>query len=72
MLRLKPVCGADAPIKSEHDDVVIVAIRLDRRASFALLTKPVCEADAPIKSEHDEIELSSPYDLIGGPPLRCV
>jgi len=33
--------------------VVIVVLRLDRRASFVLHPKLVCVVDAPIKSEHD-------------------
>ena len=54
MLRPKPVCGMDAPIKSGHDGRGrLVALRLDRRASPVLCPRPVSVADAPIKSEHD-------------------
>ena len=50
----------DASIRSEHDDTgLVVARRLDRRASFR---KPVFAMDAPIKSEHDE-EVGSPSHL---------
>ena len=49
--------------------VVVVALRLDRRASLVLRPKPVSVTDAPIKSEHDEEAESSPSSSRGRRPF---